>query len=90
MLLVGECAPCFKDIPPGGGSCYRVFVVLAREVLRILTIMLNHPLWQQFKRALLIVFVLGFACLQTLTSNPAQAEEGKFLDSEGRDLTAVV
>jgi hypothetical protein len=52
--------------------------------------MLNHPLWQQLKRALLIAFVLGLACLQTITSHPAQAEEGKFVDSEGKDLTAVV
>lgn len=52
--------------------------------------MFNHSLWQQLKRTLLIAFVLGFALVQTVTSHPAQADEQKFVDSEGRDLTAVV
>ncbi len=43
------------------------------------------------KRVLLTVLVLGFAWLQTLTTNPAQAGEAKkYLDPEGKDLTALV
>lgn len=53
-------------------------------------IMFKHSLWHPLKRALLIAFVVGFACLQTLTSQPAQADGKQFIDSDGRDLTAVV
>ena len=46
---------------------------------------------QQLKRAALVLFVFSFAWLQTLTVNPAQAEEQqKYIDSEGKDLTALV
>ena len=53
--------------------------------------MTTQTLFQQLKRAFLAMLLIGFACLQTFTSNPAQAEEVKsYIDSEGRDLTAFV
>ncbi|AFZ44078.1 hypothetical protein PCC7418_1910 [Halothece sp. PCC 7418] len=52
--------------------------------------MFTHPLWKQLKRGLLVAVVLGFALVQTVTSHPAQADAEKYVDSEGRDLTAVV
>ncbi|MFP4135075.1 MAG: hypothetical protein ACLFQP_11170 [Halothece sp.] len=53
--------------------------------------MTTQALLQPLKRAFLAMVLIGFACLQIFTSNPAQAEEAKsYIDPEGRDLTAFV
>lgn len=52
--------------------------------------MTKQPILQQLKRAVALILVASFAWLQTLTSTPAQAEEQKYIDAEGKDLTPIV
>jgi hypothetical protein len=59
-------------------------------VLLILIKMTTQSLLQKVKRGLIMTLAVSLAWLQILTTNPVLAEEGKYVDSEGRDLTAVV
>lgn len=54
-------------------------------------IMTHQPFLKQLQRTLLVVLVGSFAWLQVFGNISAQAEtQKKYIDAEGRDLTAVV
>lgn len=78
------------NTPGERGYFYLIIVSLAREALLKLIKMTTQPLFQRIKRGLMVMLVVGLACFQAMTSNPAQAEEQKYVDSEGKDLTAFV
>lgn len=79
------------NTPREGGYSYLIIVSLAREALLKLIKMTTQPLFQRIKRGLMVMLVVSLAWFQAITINPAQAEgQKKYIDSEGKDLTAFV